>query len=228
MFSRMSDLARLLLGALLITDFSFIALHLLFRYTYFSTDIGLALEVDRGFSEIFQYLKEFWIALALGVLALRKRSRLYGVLATLFFYILLDDAAKLHEKFGAIISQRFAFSDLWGLQAQDFGELLFYSGVTLVFAGLIALTYRTGQTAEKRTMRQLIVLLGLFACFAVGVDLLHSAVLIPALDPLLIALEDGGELIAMSMIATYIFVRLEQASRTHLSVSMNKSDSVNS
>ncbi|MBW4465133.1 MAG: hypothetical protein KME07_06790 [Pegethrix bostrychoides GSE-TBD4-15B] len=228
MFSRMSDLAKLLLGALLITDFSFIALHLLFRYTYFSTDIGLALEVDRGFSEIFQYLKEFWIALALGFLALRYRSWLYGVLATLFFYILLDDAAKLHEKSGAVISQRFAFSDLWGLQAQDFGELLFYSGVMLVFAGLIALAYPTGQTAAKRTVRQLIVLLGLFACFAIGADLLHSAIRIPVLDPLLIALEDGGELIAMSIIATYIFVRLEQASRTHLSIEMHKTDSVNS
>jgi hypothetical protein len=115
--SRISDLARLLLGALLITDFSFITLHLLFRYTYFSTDLGLALEVDRGFSEVFQYIKEYWIALALGFLALRSQSALYGVLATLFFYLLLDDAAKLHEKFGAVLSQRLALSDFLGVQA---------------------------------------------------------------------------------------------------------------
>lgn len=212
MISRISDLARLLLGALLITDFSFIILHLLFRYTYFSTDLGLALEVDRGFSEVFQYIKEYWIALAIGFLALRSRSVLYGVLAALFLYVLLDDAAKLHEKFGAVLSQRLGLSDFLGVQAQDWGELGFYSGIALFFVGLIALAYRTGQAAAKRMTRQLLLLLCMFACFAVGLDLLHSAIRVPALDPVLVALEDGSELIAMSVIATYVFTKLERAS----------------
>jgi hypothetical protein len=221
--SRISDLARLLLGALLITDFSFIILHLLFRYTYFSTDLGLALEVDRGFSEVFQYIKEYWIALALGFLALRSQSALYGVLATLFFYLLLDDAAKLHEKFGAVLSQRLALSDFLGVQAQDWGELGFYSGIALFFAGLIALTFRTDQPAAKRMTRLLLLLLSVFACFAIGMDLLHSAIQVPSLDPVLVALEDGSELIAMSMIATYAFTRLERASNSYPLLSTLKS-----
>ncbi len=210
--STLSDLAQILLIALLVTDLSFILLHLLFHYTFFSQDLKLSLEEDRGYGEVFQYIKTYWIALTLGFLAVRLRSWLCGGFSLLFLYILLDDAGKLHERLGEVISRQFGLPDAFNLRGQDFGELLFYGGTLVLFGAILGITYRLSPSIPRKIAHRLIALLGLLVLFAILGDLLHSALrgLPRGFDPLLIALEDGGELLAMSLIGVYVFSRLER------------------
>jgi hypothetical protein len=48
------------------------------------------------------------------------------------------------------------------------------------------------------------------AVFGIVVDMMHVAINSPTLDPILILLEDGGELIVMSVIASFVFFLSER------------------
>jgi hypothetical protein len=63
---------------------------------------------ERGYSEIFQYIKEYWIALLLGALAVRQRSVLYLGWSLLFFYLLLDDSLTIPGNISEIATERLA------------------------------------------------------------------------------------------------------------------------
>ena len=105
--------SSLLLYLFLATDLIFIIVHIIYKsnqvpslaYAYYS------IEEDKGYAELFQYIKEYWIALLLGFLAVQKRSFVYLGWSLLFFYILLDDSVQIHEKLGIIISSQLALVD---------------------------------------------------------------------------------------------------------------------
>lgn len=193
----------------LVTDIAFMLLHLIYSYSGLTKNKNFSLETDRGFSEVFQYIKEYWIALLLGILALRTGIFLYGIWSLLFVYLLLDDAAEIHEKLGEIISTNFGFPAMLNLRAQDFGELAVSGTVALVFLILITLTYRFADYTCRRVSHNLIILLFVLAFCGIFLDLIHIAVNSPALDPFLTLLEDGGELVVMSFIACYVFSLFE-------------------
>lgn len=212
----MLDLNRwavVLLCLLLATDLAFIILHLIYSYTSLLALDKLipanvfSLETDRGYSELFQYIKEYWIALLLGVLALRNRSLLYLSWSLLFAFLLLDDAVGLHEKIGVFTSQKFAFGSLFRLRPIDFGELLATAIAGFFFLGAIALTHRQSDRSAREVSKKLMVLLFALAFFGVAIDMLHVALKTPVTDPLLIVLEDGGELMVMSLITSFILSR---------------------
>ncbi|MEA5507113.1 hypothetical protein VB735_29270 [Halotia wernerae UHCC 0503] len=189
----------------LATDIGFIVLHLIYSYSDFISNDTFSLEKDRGYSEIFQYVKEYWSALLLGLLAVEGRSILYLSWSVLFFYLLLDDAAQIHEHLGALISSKFSFSAMFNLRAVDFGELAVSAVVSLFFLIAIAINYRLGDRLSKNVSKYLITLLFALAFFGVVVDTLHVILSTPFLDPLLILVEDGGELVIMSLIVCFVF-----------------------
>jgi hypothetical protein len=85
-----------LLYLFLATDFVLISLHILYLTTDILSNSYFSIEQDRGYGELFQYIKEYWIAILLSLLAWRNRSFLYLGWSLLFFYLLLDDAAFPH------------------------------------------------------------------------------------------------------------------------------------
>ncbi|NJL21560.1 MAG: hypothetical protein HC895_13280 [Leptolyngbyaceae cyanobacterium SM1_3_5] len=192
----------------LATDIGFIILHFLHSYSALLipgqlTADAFSLATDRGFSEVFQYLKEYWIALLLGFLAARNRSLLYLSWSLLFAYILLDDASSIHKRLGFFISKQLSFVPLFNLRAVDYGEMIVSAGVGLFFLIAIATVYRFGDRFARQVSKTLTLLLLALAFFGIVIDMLHIMLRMPALDPLLTALEDGGELIIMSIIACY-------------------------
>lgn len=205
--------AIVLLCLFLATDLAFIALHLTYSYTSLLALDKLipvsvfSLSTDRGYSELFQYIKEYWIALLLGLLALRNRSTLYLSWSLLFAFLLLNDAAGLHEKAGVLLSKKLAFEGWFQIRAIDFGELLAAAIIGVLFLGAIAITHRQSDRSTRKFSKQLTMLLFALAFFGVPIDMLHVAMKTPALDPLLIALEDGGELIVMSLITSFVLSR---------------------
>ncbi|MBH8552419.1 hypothetical protein I8751_08525 [Nostocaceae cyanobacterium CENA357] len=189
----------------LATDIGFILLHLVYSYSDLISNDIFSLEKDRGYSEIFQYVKEYWSALLLGLLAIQGRSLLYLSWSVLFFYLLLDDSVQIHENLGALISSKFSFPAILNLRAVDLGELVVSAVVSLFFLIAIGINYRLGDRLSREVSKSLIILLFALAIFGVFMDMLHVVLSTPFLDPLLILVEDGGELMIMSLIVCFVF-----------------------
>ena len=185
---------------LIITDLGFICLHFLNQigrlphYSY-------SLYADMGYSEIYQYVKEFWIFLML-IFAFIERKRFnYLAWSLLFLYFLADDALRLHESFGRILSQD--LPQIYGLKAQDLGELIVTAIAGTIIFSFIFITYYKSKDFEKWVSKKLFFMVLILVFFAVGVDMLHSA--ISSLDGFFGVIEDGGELFAMSVILAFVF-----------------------
>uniref|UniRef100_A0A832H2I4 Uncharacterized protein n=1 Tax=Oscillatoriales cyanobacterium SpSt-402 TaxID=2282168 RepID=A0A832H2I4_9CYAN len=204
-----NQLTLKLFSLFLAADLIFMILHLIHSYTTLLPNHDFSLEQDRGHSEILQYIKEYWIALLLGSLALRMRSLLYLGWSLLFTYILLDDAVEIHERVGRFIVRELGLTDAFRLRAQDFGELAITISVGLFFLVFLGVAYRLSNSTGRRVSRYLIVMLAAFAFFGVVVDIGHVAFGNPSIDPLLILLEDGGELVLMSAIVSAVFSLVE-------------------
>lgn len=202
----------------LATDVAFMLLHLIHHYTGLTTNTAFSLETDRGFAEVFQYIKEYWIFLILGVLAVRTGVLLYGSWALLFFYLLLDDAGEIHEQLGTFVTNQFVIPGMLNLRGQDFGELVVIGTIGLVFLTLITLTYRLADYTSRKVSKHLIMMMFALAFCGIILDLFHIAASSPSLDPILMLLEDGGELVIMSFIAGYVISLFElfQAKRSKL------------
>ena len=193
----------------LATDFAFIILHIIHVSTDWISSDYFSIERERGYAELFQYIKEYWIALILVILAVKWRSILCLIWSLLFFYLLLDDSLEVHEKLGELISNQLAFSPAFNLRAKDLGELLVSAGVGLFFLIAIAIAYRFGDRISREISRSLIVMLFTLALFGIVGDLLHMAFYESFLKPFLGLLEDGGEMIVISVMAWFVFKQME-------------------
>ena len=186
-------------------DALFIALHALYTYTELCPEALVACQRlkitrDRGYAEYFQYAKELVIVGALGLLASRKRSLLYGTWAVVFCYVLLDDAFWIHERWGLWLSLNFDFPLVLGLRTRDLGEFIvsaFFGSVFLI-VGLVA--YRRGTREAKRVSLLLVAMICGLVLFGIAVDLMHQMVTQEALYAVLSMVEDGGEHVVMSLI----------------------------
>lgn len=206
-----------LLALLLATDVAFILLHILNSVLSWANPL-LSLMTDGGYPEMFQYIKEFWIAIALFTLCWRTRQGIYAPWGLLFIYLLCDDALRFHERGGwFLVSEWNYFRPALGLRAVDFGELAVSATAGLVFLVLIAFFYVRSSQSGKNMSKDLTLLLGLLVFFGIFTDMVHS--LFKSLPVKgMITIEDGGEMIAMSLIAGYVVHLLERP--RHVSVSL--------
>jgi len=205
------DLAKdKLLILLIAADVSFIVLHLFHTYTILLPDNLFSIGQDRGYGEFFQYTKELWVAILLFLLGLRKRKFLYIIFAFLFLYFLIDDALEVHERFGAFLSDFLNFQPNLGLRAIDFGEL----AVSIFFGALffiaIGITHHQSDSFARTVSKYLIILIVLLALFGVVMDMLEIIVEHAVVNPILVMIEEGGEMLVMSMITWFVF-RLDLA-----------------
>lgn len=217
----LSNWSTRILYLFLATDLVFISLHLIHIYSGVAPNPSFSLETDGGYAEIFQYIKEYWIALVLGFLALRKHSATYLGWSLLFFYILLDDSLQLHEKLGYRLSQQFHFFSGFNLRAEDFGELIISGSVGLFFLIFIATAYRYSDSLSRKISRYLIRMLFALAVCGIVFDMMHTALNFRILRTILALLEDGGEMIVMSVIASFVFFLPERIGSAPLSNSLD-------
>ena len=208
-----SDSTIRLFFLLLVTDISFMGLHLIYAYTGFTSNHSFSIDLDRGYAEIFQYIKTYWIAILLVVLAVRLRSILYFIWSALFLYLLVDDFYQIHEEWWKIISNKLAFESRFNLRAQDFGELAVSATVGFVFLICIGMAYYFGDRLSRQISKKLIVMLFGLALFGIIVDMLHIAMWNATLDPIFVILEDGGEMVMMSVIACFLYFIFDRFSR---------------
>lgn len=212
--------AFVFLAMLLLGDLGFIAAHCVHHLTLFGS-VLLSLSTDRGYAEMFQYVKWAWIILLLAVLSIRQRSSCDAVWIPLFTYFLLDDALMLHELLGGRIAAELSGSPPFGLRTQDIGELMVSAMFFLLWLPLFAATYLRNPGEFRRKSHDFLLLLSMLAFFGVAVDILHSMMgpvwkttfvvgAVPdgseMLSVIFDMVEDGGEMVAASLITCYAYL----------------------
>jgi hypothetical protein len=191
-----------LLVLMLCADAVFILLHVSHRVLSLP-NVLLSLKTDGGYSEVFQYIKEYWIALVLFAVYWRTREGTYVTWALLFAYLLCDDALSIHERVGDVVERHYV--PALGLRAEDFGELAFFVAVGFVFLALLTCSYLRSSDIGSNVSKDLALLLALLAFFGSAVDMAHIALPVKGLS----IVEEGGEMITMSVIASYVVRLLE-------------------
>ena len=198
---------------LIFIDLLFMLAHVLYQLDLVVCPL-FSIKSDWGYAEIFQYTKEFGVVLLLFIIAKKHKANIiYVSWGLLFMYLLFDDSLQIHEKFGGHLVNYFGFQSNFGLRAVDFGEL----GVSVVFAtllfSLIGSAYFFSDCKGKQISRHLFVLVMSLAFFGVLVDTFHRAIVIPWPELIWGLIEDGGEMLIMSIIVWYVFVQGYMVSR---------------
>ena len=197
-----------ILVSLLIVDAAFISLHILqviltdTGYRGFLLHPRLSLERDIGYSEGYEYLKTAAMVAMLLALYVYRRKLAFLSWSLVFAFLLIDNALRLHEDVGALVAANLQMRNTFGLRLQDFGELIVWAFSGAVLLPLVLFSYR--DFATRAFTRTLLALCGLLILFGAGVDMLH-VLLIERADNFLATLEDGGELLTLSLMVTYIF-----------------------
>jgi len=127
---------------------------------------------------------------------------------TLFLFLFLDDAFSLHERIGGQIKEGLGLERALGLRSQDYGELLFMGVARVVIFGGIILSYIKGSPKFKKFSADMIVLFIGLVFFGVFFDMVHSlARHVQWLNIILGTIEDGGEMIIVSMMTWYAIIQ---------------------
>jgi hypothetical protein len=199
---RDGQVAQQLLWLLLAADLLFLSLHVAFLQGHLS-DVLFSIEQDRGFAEVFQYIKQYWIFLAFGLMAVLQKEPHYAAWSILFGYLLVDDWFMLHERAGLVIAGRLPLPVIPGLRARDVGELLFMGMAGALVLPVLALTYMRASAIVRGAGRRMTFLFAVLVGFGAGVDMLHQLVRGTILNDLVATIEDGGEMLAVTLICTY-------------------------
>lgn len=199
--------ARTVLFLLVAADLAFIVLHVLYIETSLLRGRPFSLEADNGSPEAYQYVKQFWVALCMVALFRRTRSLVYVGWALVFAFLLMDDAFQFHERFGKWLSTQYALPVAFGLRPDDIGELLFAGVIGATTVLLIGFGFWRGDASARVVTRAMALLVVVLAGLGVGVDILHVITYFkaPLLAQFLLILEDGGEMLVVSLIAAYVF-----------------------
>ena len=178
-------------------DFLFIALHMAFEF-HLTKDPVFSLEGDRIAGEFWQYVKEYWIAMVMGMLVWRRRQPVYAAWCAVFAYLLADDALQIHESSGAKIGQVLRTTALESVRRDDLGQIIFATACAVFLLCVMAIFYQKADRDARRVTVTLIAGLVLMGVFGVAWDAIHA---FTALDALTVV-EEGGELLVMSGICT--------------------------
>ncbi len=191
---------------LLAVDLAFVFLHFLLLEGVIDNTL-FSLERDRGYPEFYQYIKTLSIAILLLSVLTKTKVIGYGVWSLLFVYLLLDDALSMHESYGRYVATTMALAPAIGLRAQDFGELAVSVIAAALFLSPLAWLYMRESHAFKEVSKHLLLLLVGLAFFGIFVDMLHVAIKMGwKVRFLLGVVEDGGEMVMISIMAWYVFL----------------------
>lgn len=119
-------------------------------------------------------------------------------------YVQIDDAAQVHEPFGLALATRLDLRDFAHVRGSDVGELNYALLAGVLVLGVVAFGWLQGaQLARTMSADLAVLMLALGAC-GVGADLLHQMLLGSFMDELTGVLEDGGEMLVVSLTFSYV------------------------
>lgn len=202
----MKEKAIYTLAVALLADLTFLILH----HFYLSNLLGegFSIESDKGYAERFQHLKELGVCIMIAALWLKKRDYIYIVWATIFTYMFFDDAFRIHETVGRVLSESLHFIPVANLRAKDIGEILVHAVAGSCFIVALAVGYRYSATEARRASAVLLILLAAFAAFGGLVDVVHAASNQYWWSYRIGIIEEGGEMMVMSIILSFVIYKL--------------------
>lgn len=164
------------------------------------TDPRWSLARERGYAEAAQYVK-FASAAALQFRHAFRRFELTPVLWGLLFVILLiDDAFEGHERAGLRLATLLPLPSIGKMHPSQVGELIVSGILGGSFFAALAWSLRTATPAVRAHSVALLAPLLLLGGFGVIADALHSLARGSWFAPALGYVEDGGELVAASLL----------------------------
>lgn len=197
-------------------DLLFILFHIGFLVTTKETDIVVqgnsifALGKDMGLAETYQYVKEYWIAIMLAYMAWTKKEFMYLSWSVLAAYLMVDDFLQLHERLGRMVTDYFEMVPALSLRAQDFGELVFVALIGGFLLMFVALAYWKGSQKMRTIAHHFVMILISLVIFGVFFDMVQVMVLgNDLLFNIFGTIEDGGEMVIMSIFCWYVFYLTE-------------------
>jgi hypothetical protein len=173
------------------------------------------LRVENGWPEQFAYAKQATSAALLFLLWRRTRSGVFAAWAAVFACVLVDDRLQVHERVGRILARQLPLpQEVAGLREQDLGELAVWGLAGVVPLVVVAVLHRRSSEHVRADSRGMAVVVAGYAFFGVVVDQFHTLTLGGPLDRGLGVLEDGGELVLLSVAVWYAAALLVAARRT--------------
>lgn len=169
----------------------------------FAKNEKLKIHDDGGYAEIFQYLQFLTVSIVTLILYNKRRKYIYVIWSLFFITLLADDAFRIHEVVGELFAETFNVNAAFGLRAVDFGELAVAGALGLFFAVPILLSLFKGGNREKFITMHFILLVSVLLFFGIVVDMLHSFLNHLPGSGVLSLVEDGGEMLAGSLLVWY-------------------------
>ena len=173
------------------------------------------IERDRGFPEMFNYLKLSIIVAVLTATYRRSRATACLIIALSFAYVCLDDSLRIHEQLGAYLPDSLALPAIEGMSAEALGQVLGFAAV----GSVITLVFVIGWLYTDATYRRLFLVFAILLCalsfFAVIVDALHHMTPshLRVIRILFGLIEDGGEMLVVTLscwVAVGVFLQVRQ------------------
>jgi hypothetical protein len=205
-------LLRTTLLALLAVDLVFISLHFAQLWAEWSDTQGpfsgerYSLENEGGPSETWEAAKTILCVLALADVGRRTRQPVYAAVAFGFTAALLDNVLQLHERGGEWLASGLqGAARLFEAAPQAIGELGIFLAQGVLIAGVLLMGFRRSDRGHWAAGAVGVALLLALAAVGIGLDLVHAALggLRRLMDRGLGTLEDGGELLVLSVTAAY-------------------------
>jgi hypothetical protein len=200
-----TTVAGLLLVLLLATDVLLIVAHILWLTTPYIEHYTYSLVQERGLGEVFQYIKAFWLVVMFGWVAVVTRQVAYLPWAAVFGYMGLDDIMQIHEEGGNSLALRWELQEMFGQRPRDIGEIIIFAAAGAIMLVLLAIAWSIGNETFRNRTITLFKLCGILIFFGIVMDAVHIWFLDTALDDFFGTVEDGGELLALSLIVAFVF-----------------------
>ena len=126
----------------------------------------------------------------------------------MFAYLLLDDALQIHERGGTLVAARLGLMHAFRLRGKDFGELAVSAAAGILLLPLLIWAYRSGSQMFRKVSQDLILLILVLVFFGVVIDMVGIAIQAgKGVGFIMGVIEEGGEMIAVSLILWYVFLR---------------------
>lgn len=166
------------------------------------------IDLDRGYPEIYGYIKELTSVGILLWLGLKTKLRLWFAFSLFIFYVFLDDAFMFHEQMGLLIRQWINvsfFSKLLRVRQRDIGEAMYYAviGFIFLFPGIFFYFHEKKDSFQRLAANKLVVAFGVLCFFCVALDVIDQGPTLPVLRHFLNLLEDYGEMLALSLLLAF-------------------------
>ena len=199
--------ATIFLAILLCADLMFFILHQIHILLPEINDPLYSLEVDKGYPEMYQYIKWLWIAILFIYISRIRLSFGYLAWGILFFYFLIDDAMTIHERIGYYFAENFSFVPPMGLRLHDCGELAASVIAAIIFGSIIIWAYIRGNQVFRKMSQDLILLVLMLIFFSIVIDMSIYAFHVGLKGMEVLGfIEDAGEMLVTSIILWYVFL----------------------